>query len=149
MTHQKRWVNKHKKLGLCGKCSLPVVGKFTLCKTHLEGGRARCAKRTKLYPEKYLLSRAKTRAKERNTPLTITEKDIFIPEKCPILGIPLIRGIGGLCPNSPTLDEIIPRLGYIPENIQVISHKANTMKSNASFSELHMFADWIINNVPK
>ena len=53
------------------------------------------------------------------------------------------RGKKGAVPSSPSLDRIIPELGYVPGNVQVISHQANTMKSNATLKELKAFAAWV------
>jgi hypothetical protein len=49
-------------------------------------------------PEAILLIAARHRAKQEGLPFTITEADIIIPERCPVLGIKLERGAGaGLC----------------------------------------------------
>ena len=94
-----------------------------------------------------LLHHAKQRAEKMGWEFTITEEDIYIPETCPVLGMELIvqspRGKGGGSAGSPSLDRINPALGYIPGNVQVISHLANTMKCNATPEELLMFADWV------
>ena len=45
-------------------------------------------------------------------------------------------------PNSPSLDKIIPAIGYIKGNIAVMSHKANTMKQNATLEELILLGEW-------
>lgn len=76
-------------------------------------------------------------------PFSITESDILIPDSCPVLGIPIFRGSGRPGDNSPTVDAIIPRLGYIPGNIAVISLRANRIKNDASFEELEMVAKWL------
>lgn len=78
---------------------------------------------------------AKARAKKSGILFTIELSDLIIPEKCPILNIPLFFGEGKCSENSPSLDQIIPGAGYTPNNIQIISHKANTMKSNATFEQ--------------
>jgi hypothetical protein len=91
-----------------------------------------------------LLNRAKLRARAGGYPCTITIDDINIPDICPALGIRLEIGKGKIVPASPTLDKIIPERGYVPQNVQVISWKANTMKSNASRGELIAFARWIL-----
>jgi hypothetical protein len=85
-----------------------------------------------------MLSSAKQRAKQKNIPFSIKKEDIFIPEVCPILGIPLERAIGKKTssPNSPSLDRIIPEKGYVKGNIIVISNKANMMKSDATPEEM-------------
>ena len=76
-------------------------------------------------------------------PFNITLEDIVIPKLCPILGIAL--QFATHCPTeaSPSLDEITVGGGYVRGNIQIISRKANTMKSNASPSELRRFANWV------
>lgn len=86
---------------------------------------------------------AKRRAKEKHLPFTLLITDIKIPKKCPFLGIPIIK-VGKLqTANSPALDQIIPGGGYTPENAQVISNRANTMKHNASFEEFErMYVAW-------
>jgi hypothetical protein len=100
-------------------------------------------RRLKQLPGRSLLKAARQRAQQRNRPCTISVEDIVIPETCPILGIPLTLADGYPTENSPSLDEITVGLGYVPNNIQVISRKANTMKSNATPDELRGFAKWI------
>jgi hypothetical protein len=84
-----------------------------------------------------LLNSAKKRAKEKGIVFNLTIEDIHLPSICPALGIELDYS-KKLCvrPNSPSLDRRIPELGYVKGNVQVISHKANTMKSDASLDEL-------------
>ena len=97
-------------------------------------------------PEGRLLYAAAKRARAANPPLpfNLTVEDIVIPETCPLLEIPLRKtrkGSGkGPCTNSPTLDRIIPRLGYVKGNVQVISHRANAMKQDASLEECELLA---------
>jgi hypothetical protein len=82
---------------------------------------------------------AKRRAKVAGVPFSITKDDFKIPKLCPILGIELKHnssGNGCAAPHSPSLDRIIPELGYVPGNIQVISHRANTIKNDATPEEL-------------
>lgn len=95
--------------------------------------------------EKKMLNRAKTRANKNNIPFSITEKDIVIPEYCPIMGIKLEhhRGKPGAYKNSPSLDRIIPEKGYVPGNVRVISQLANQCKGNATIEELIQFSKWI------
>ena len=94
-------------------------------------------------PELLLLRSAKHRAKAGNFPIDITIEDIKIPEFCPILKIKLEVSIENAAYNSPSLDKIIPELGYIKGNVQVISNLANTMKWNATFEQLINFAEWV------
>lgn len=85
-----------------------------------------------------LLHNAKKRAKNRNLDFTITKDDIVVPEKCPILGIPLKTGRGArnYIDTSPSLDRINNSLGYTPGNVQVISMRANRLKNDATPCEL-------------
>lgn len=94
-------------------------------------------------PELLLLRSAKHRAKVGNFPIDITIEDIQIPEFCPILKIKLEVSTENAAPNSPSLDKIIPELGYVKGNVQVISNLANTMKWNATFEQLINFAEWV------
>lgn len=89
----------------------------------------------------YILKRAEKSAKSRNLDFNLTLEDIVIPENCPLLEIPLnYDHINGRNGNSPSIDRIDNSLGYIKGNIWIISSKANTMKGNASFPELHIFS---------
>lgn len=83
--------------------------------------------------------RAKDRAKKYNYEFNITEDDIIIPDKCPLLNIPIFCGDKDNYENSPSLDRIDNTKGYIKGNVWVISKKANSMKNSASFSELKTF----------
>lgn len=100
-------------------------------------------------PEAYLLTIARTRAKALGRECTITVEDIHVPEKCPILGIPLLRGVGKSLPSSPSLDRIDSTKGYAPGNVWVISKQANVMKNNATIDELENFARWVLTDMDK
>lgn len=104
--------------------------------------RKRSAKWQIENPISFMWSSAKSRAKSGNLPFNIEKSDIKIPEECPILKIKLKRTDGSASANSPTLDKIIPSLGYIKGNIQVISYMANIMKSNATPEEILNFCEW-------
>lgn len=65
-------------------------------------------------------------------------EDVPIPEKCPLIGIKLEFGKGKPWAHSPTIDRIDPEKGYIKGNVWVVSHKANTMKSNATLDEVEL-----------
>lgn len=91
--------------------------------------------------EQYLLLSCKNRAKKQNIPFNIDISDIIIPEYCPLLGIKMIYREGKENFNGPSVDKIIPELGYIKNNVRVISKKANMMKFNASKEELLIFSE--------
>ncbi len=73
-------------------------------------------------------------------PITITLNDIIVPEKCPLLDIPIFAGQGKKCANSPSLDRILNVYGYVPGNVHVISNRANELKRDAQSTELLMLA---------
>jgi hypothetical protein len=88
-------------------------------------------------------NRAHKRAVKKGLEFTIKVEDIVIPERCPLLGVVLKKEgeNSELCPNSPSLDRINPQMGYTPDNIWVISQRANTSKQNLSLSELKMLVE--------
>lgn len=125
-----------------------LLVKEKMRKRYVEQGEEIRAKRRhwrETNPEKVMLSMAKNRAKAIGVPFTITLEDICIPQTCPILGVPLVRGLADGMQNSPSLDRIIPELGYVPGNICVISHRANRIKTDATPDELRRVADYVCN----
>lgn len=83
---------------------------------------------------------AKKRAAKAGIPFDIEPTDVVIPEMCPLLGTPLTAGTRKAHANSPSLDRIIPSLGYVKGNVWVISYRANAIKNDASVEELEMIA---------
>jgi len=82
---------------------------------------------------------AKMRAQKQGLEFTLALSDISIPEICPLLHVPLEKGIKGFCrPYAPSIDRIDPRLGYTKQNVWVVSFRANTIKQNASLEELDL-----------
>lgn len=79
-------------------------------------------------PEAKLWHAAKQRAAAKDIAFSIAVTDITIPERCPLLDVPLKSGTGKVTPNSPSLDRISNDAGYIPGNVWVISNAANTCK---------------------
>jgi hypothetical protein len=90
-------------------------------------------------PEKYMWISCRDRHNKYGIPFNIEISDIKIPQKCPLLEIPIFRSPGKATINSPTVDRIVPELGYVKGNIKVISMKANWMKSSASEEDLKTF----------
>lgn len=85
---------------------------------------------------------ARQRANKVGRECTIKPDDIKVPEKCPILGIPLFEGKGGgreagwTNNNAPSLDRIDNDKGYTPDNVCVISRMANTLKGSGDIKSL-------------
>jgi len=104
-------------------------------------------KRHRKDPRIRLREGARTRSIKRGWGFKIDKfKDLKpIPKKCPILDIPLFIGDGNSTDNSPTLDRVgnqefyyskKDKYGRYKGNVQVISRKANQMKSNSSFEDV-------------
>jgi len=108
-----------------------------------EASRRKSSAWRKNHPEKKLWWLARSRAIAQNAPFTIQVSDIKIPDFCPVFGIPLFSREKAQGPNSPTLDRIIPSLGYVPENIMVISSQANTWKSDMTRAEINTLCVWV------
>jgi hypothetical protein len=100
--------------------------------------KARKAEYRAANPEKGMLRSARGRAREKGWDFNLELSDIIIPAKCPVLGIPLVSGSGKGSPqrNSPSLDRIDSRKGYVKGNIWVISWQANRIKSDSTPEEL-------------
>ena len=95
-----------------------------------------------------ILSGVKSRAIKNNLPFNITQEHLMsiMVSKCPVFLIEL-----GWCQrnktpqqHSPSLDKIDPSKGYVVGNVQWLSYKANTMKNDASPSELKQFSEWVL-----
>lgn len=90
------------------------------------------------------LSAAKHRAKSKRVPFELSDSDVDTPHFCPALGIALNYSVQGTVePNSPTIDRIVPELGYTRGNVRVISHRANAIKRDASAREIQAVADYV------
>lgn len=107
-----------------------------------------CLQRRKSYrnltPEKKILAGLKNRAKRKGLEFNITEKDIKIPKICPYLKTEFQLGVKNNYQYSYSIDRIDNSKGYIKNNIEIISMKANSMKNNATPKELINFALEII-----
>lgn len=93
-----------------------------------------------------MLRAARNRAKTKGVPFNITINDFQIPEVCPALGIEISLD-GTQRDNSPSLDRIMPPMGYVKGNVMVISNRANRIKNNASAHELRAIADFLENHI--
>lgn len=86
------------------------------------------------------LPNIRARAKKNGHECTISASDISVPEFCPVLGIKIefhsgrnVRKSG----SNPSVDRFDNTKGYTPENVRVISLRANMLKSNATAEEMH------------
>lgn len=125
-----------------------VCGRNPACKLEL-GRRSKpvSVARVRQQDEEAFLVRvclrsAKYRARKNNQPFSLTIAELPpIPEHCPVLGVKLKRGGHGSERNdSPSLDRLVPSLGYVAGNVQWISHRANMLRRDATAAELRLVA---------
>lgn len=96
---------------------------------------------------KEIIRRVKARAKLKNVPFNLEWTDLVKTDVCPILEIPLnwdMVSEGGRSIDTPSLDRIIPELGYVKGNVRFISNLANMMKSSATKEQIQTFCKNII-----
>lgn len=102
------------------------------------------------------LVRAKSRAKKKNIPFELTKGYLYaiFPRdlKCPALGLPFelhenvgedVSEISERRSLSPSLDRILPELGYVEGNVAWISFKANAIKTDANADEINRVSEWL------
>jgi len=96
-------------------------------------------------------SSRKRAAEEKGKIFTLTSEYMLsiYPEDnlCPILKVPLVWG--GNKDDSPSMDCIIPELGYVEGNVAWICTRANVMKLTRSPYNLRKIADWIDSELAK
>lgn len=85
---------------------------------------------------RYFLNNIRSRCRKRNIPFDLTLEDLVIPEFCPVLGTKLVKRTGHFADESPSVDRIIPALGYVKGNVVIMSYRANRIKCHASLEEL-------------
>lgn len=90
-------------------------------------------------PLEYIYGSRRYQAQKRGTPFEISIAEIIVPDTCPVFGTKFVRKTA----SAMSLDRINNDKGYIKGNVQVLSRKANQMKSNATPEELLKFADWV------
>lgn len=94
-------------------------------------------------PRRYLLNNARERARAAGMEFDLTIEDLMVPAACPVLGIPIIRGLQKKTDNSPSLDRIDNTRGYVRGNVAIISDRANRIKNYGTAEEHRRIADWM------
>ncbi len=114
----------------CGCMSLIWSGQAQI--THGQSG-------TQIYR---MYHRAKERAMKKGIEFNLRLTDIKIPPCCPVFKTPFTHGNRDRA-TSPSLDRLDSSKGYTPDNIWVISFRANTIKNDASLADLKsLVAAW-------
>jgi hypothetical protein len=92
-----------------------------------------------------ILRGARARATKYGIPFDLTLQDIVIPEVCPVLGSPMCWG-DSITEHTPSLDRVVPDLGYVSGNVNIISFRANRLKNNATKEEVEALLAYITGN---
>jgi len=130
-----------KEKAICGKSLKRGVTKSCGCwNKELTMARATTHGKSRT-PQYSMWYSAKRRAKQKGLEFDLRAEDIRIPEYCPLLGLKLVPGKRKKTWNSPSLDRFDSTKGYTRDNIWVVSHRANTLKQNATFTELRTLAE--------
>jgi len=93
-----------------------------------------------------MLKSAEKRAKEKDRKIDITLQDILplYVERCPILGINLEwENKEKLVWGSPSLDRVDNTKGYEKGNVQIISHRANSLKKDYLLTEWQKMTEYM------
>jgi predicted DNA-binding protein YlxM (UPF0122 family) len=87
-------------------------------------------------PQRRLLSALKTRASQKGLEFDLTESDLEMPNRCPVLGIPIRFNNGTNGDDSISVDRIDNTKGYVRGNVIIVSRRANCLKNSATLDEL-------------
>lgn len=90
-----------------------------------------------------IFARVKNQAKFSHTPFTITFNELEWPDVCPVLGTKLDYWAGQTRNNAVTFDRVDSRKGYVPGNVRVISHRANSWKSSMTVQDLERILEYV------
>jgi hypothetical protein len=81
-------------------------------------------------------------AKESGIEFGISLEDIGeMPDFCPILGIRILDD--GDIDRKATLDRFDRGLGYVPDNIRIVSMRAKRLRSDGTLEEFQKIINWI------
>ncbi len=99
--------------------------------------------------KEYRLRGSKVNARRGGWDHTLSVDDVFWPTHCPILGIALDYSVGSRNKGgpatmaAPSFDRKDPTKAYIKGNVQIVSMRANTIKSNATPEQVARVAEWM------
>lgn len=104
-------------------------------KSYLRNRRKRAIsnKRDQAY---FLRLNLKTKARRLGLPFDLRTDDLIVPDYCPVLGIKLVRGVGGRQDNAATVDRLNPKKGYVRDNIIIVSNLVNDVRSTATADQI-------------
>jgi hypothetical protein len=87
-------------------------------------------------PAGFLLKEARAQARRRGLSFNLERHDVVVPDKCPVLGIPIAFTLRERTPSTPSLDRIDSSKGYVKGNVIIVSWRANSIKMDSTPDEL-------------
>lgn len=152
-------------VGKCSNCNTPAAHGHTMCDKHIESCRA--TGRRSLYRKSlgdragYLVSHTKSKAKRLGIPFSLDEsriRDVIEAGFCQVTGIPFSkRPVGSedgqktgrnRDPWAPSLDRIVPELGYTDKNTRVVVWMYNMAKCSYSDADVLTMAMALVERAP-
>lgn len=139
-----------KQCKLCGQ--LKPLSDYHKQKTFKDGVDNRCKPCRKIlaaeqykrnwFKNTFILKRSY--CKQNNIPFNLTPEylESIWTDKCPVFNTKFERHKKSW-DNSPALDRLNPKLGYVQGNVVYISARANRIKYDATVEELRRIADWL------
>lgn len=111
----------------------------------LQSMKQRYHNKKKNEPWRLLCEATAARARKRKIPfnLDVQYVESIWADKCPVFGISMGVGKGKPHDISPSIDRIVPALGYVKGNVKIISYKANVIKNSGSAAEHRQIAEYI------
>ena len=96
-------------------------------------------------PETRLLNYAKNRAIKSNSPFNLEKGDLKAVSNCPICDVVIdySRSVKVGLKNSPSIDKVIPSLGYVKGNTAVICLNCNRKKQDNTVEDLQKIINYI------
>ena len=84
---------------------------------------------------RYLISSIKSRCQRKNIPFNLSEYEIELNQRidsgvCEVSGFPLRLVYGKQNYDSPSIDRIDPKKGYVYENVRIVAFAVNASMGN-------------------
>jgi len=103
-------------------------------------------------PWKPLLKGARERARRKNVPYSLTEEwaNASWTGRCAVTNLEFRLGLRESGPKffSPSIDRIVPALGYVPDNCRFILWAVNAMKYDGTDADMYALAEAILATKP-
>lgn len=96
-------------------------------------------------PLRYMLFYSKRGAIKRGIHFELVASDFqYLPTHCPVLGIELEYAADGpRHDGTASIDRVDNSMGYTPNNVRIISWRANRLKSDATVDELRRLVNYL------